>query len=251
MQDEEIRLRKRIIELSEKSYRNNMYVFTDFLSPADYTVCVQALEQEHLPYDSFGGNESCERKIIRFGSEEELGYAQPYPIVCLVVRPALAKFADTLGHRDFLGSVLNLGIDRSVIGDIFIRDNVGYILCLERIGEYLKENLTKIRHTVVRCELTLEMPEEIQPKLETVRLSLASERCDIVIAKLYHLPRGDALNLFREKKVAINGRIEENNSKNLTPEDIVSARGYGKFIYHGVRSVNKKEKLCIDVSRYI
>lgn len=248
--DEEVKLKKRILELAEKSYRNNMYVHTNFLNPAEYSICVQALEQEHLTYDSFGGNEACERKIIRFGSEEELGYEQPYPIACVIIKPALAKFAEQLGHRDYLGSILNLGIERDVIGDILIRNQVGYVLCLDSIAPFLTEHLTKIKHTSVRCEQTDVMPDEIRPVLEAQSLTVASLRCDLIIAKLYHLSRSEAVELFREKKVAVNGRIEENNSKSLNDGDVISARGYGKFVYQGVKAKNKKEKLCVNISVY-
>lgn len=59
------------------------------------------------------------------------------------------------------------------------------------------------------------------------------------------------MSLFREKKIFINGRVVENNSKSLKEGDIISARGYGKFVYLGVLGVNKKEKLRVSIDRYI
>lgn len=251
MLEEENLLRKRMTEMAEKSYRNNQYLFSGFLSPAEFSICAEALDKEHYPYGVFGGCEQAERVMIRFGNPEEFGYEEEYPVSCLVVQPNLAKFADQLGHRDFLGSILNLGIERSVIGDIIIRENTGYVLCHDKMAEYLAENLTKIKHTYVKCTVTKEMPEALEPQLENVALSVTSERCDLVIAKLYHLSRSEALELFREKKVCVNGKIEENNSRSLKEGDVISARGFGKFIYTGVKSVNKKEKLRIEVQQYI
>ena len=251
MLEEEILLKKRMVELAEKSYRNNQYLFSGFLSPAEFSVCVEALEKEHYRYEAFGGTEAAERMMLRFGNPEDFGYEEAYPMSCLVVQPNLAKFADKLGHRDFLGSILNLGIERSVIGDIIIRDNVGYILCQDKMAEFLAENLTKIKHTYVKCSVTKEMPKALEPELQVVQLSVSSERCDLVIAKLYHLSRSEALDLFREKKVCINGRIEESNSRSLKEGDVISARGFGKFIYTGVKNINKKEKLKIEVQQYV
>ena len=176
---------------------------------------------------------------------------EEFPVSCIIIEPNLAKFADRLTHRDFLGSVLNLGIERNVIGDIFIRDNTGYLICLTRMADYIAENLTKIKHTYVKCKVTQEMPEALKPVLEEHILSVSSERCDIVAAKLYQISRSEVLELFRGKKICINSRVEESNSKNLKEGDIVSVRGYGKFSYQGVQSVNKKDKLRVAVSKYI
>ncbi len=251
MHEDEVILKKRMLELANRSYRNNQFFFSGFLSPAEYSACVEVLEKEHCRYDVSGGTDAAERVMIRFGDKDEFGYEEEFPISCLVVKPALAKFADQLGHRDFLGSILNLGIERSVIGDIIIRDNVGYVLCQDKMAEYLAENLTKIKHTYVKCSITREMPEALKPKLETVQLSVTSQRCDLVIAKLYHLSRSDALDLFREKKIFVNGRVEESNSRSLKGGDVISARGFGKFIYEGVININKKDKLRIEVQQYV
>lgn len=252
MLDGEDILRKRIEEMAEKSYRNNQYMFTNFLSPAEYDVCVTVLQgHKYIKYDSFGGTDVSERVMIRFGSEEDLGYVEEFPFVCIVIEPNLAKFADDLNHRDFLGSILNLGIERNVIGDIIIKENKGYVMCLNKMADYVVDNLQKIKHTYVKCSIMEQMPQAVLPTLEDSVFSVSSERCDIIISKLYNISRNDSLNLFRGKKISINSKIEESNSRNLKEEDVVSVRGHGKFIYHGVQSVNKKEKLRISVSRYV
>lgn len=42
------------------------------------------------------------------------------------------KFADELTHRDFLGTLMGLGIKRETIGDILTDDNCGYVFCEKR-----------------------------------------------------------------------------------------------------------------------
>ena len=71
----------------------------------------------------WGGAENCERCMVRFGSPEQFGYDELFPITLLRCAPVQKKFSDTLTHRDFLGSVIGLGIDRAKIGDIVVRDN--------------------------------------------------------------------------------------------------------------------------------
>lgn len=251
MPENENLLKKRVLEMAKRSYKNSQYLFTDFLSPAELSICAEALEKNGMKYQNSGGTEMAERTVIRFGSEEELGYTEEYPISCILIEPNLAKFAEQLSHRDYLGSILNLGIERDVIGDIIIKEKTGYVICLSKMADYIAKNLVKIRHTYVKCRVTDEMPKALEPVFENCIVSVSSERCDIILAKLYHISRTEALNLFREKKVCVNGRIVESNSKNLKEGDVVSARGYGKFIYRGVLAVNKKDKFRVSVNKYV
>lgn len=252
MPEDNMILKKRVLEMADKSYRNHIYLFTPFLTPAEFSDCVEELEKNHYHnFDSDGGTAIAERKVIRFGKAEEFGYDEPYPIVCLVIEPNLAKFAETLSHRDYLGSILNLGIDRNVLGDIIIRGKTAYVICLSKIAEYISENLLKIRHTNVTCTITDKMPAALEPVLETEQLSVSSERCDMIAAKVYRISRAEILKLFHEKKVCLNSRVLENNSKQMKEGDIISVRGYGKFIYDGVQSISKKEKLRVTVRKYV
>lgn len=245
-------LKKRLKELAEKSYMQNLYCFTGFLGMAELDTFYRAqVEFSHVPYTTFGGNEGCERQMVRFGSMEMLGYEEKFPISCLHIRPLLAKFADTLTHRDFLGACMNLGIDRSTLGDIVIKENSAYLYCLETIAPYIMENLTKIKHTNVNCSVYEGEAKSLAPGLEIKEYQVASERLDAVIAKAYCLSREKSLILFREKKVFVNGRLQENNSGVPRMGDIVSVRGYGKFRYDGMSHTTKKGKCNIKVAFYV
>ena len=74
METEEL-LKKRFQELGQKCYQNNQYTFTGFLSPADLS-CFYEVERDlsYVSYTIWGGSELCERVMILFVNEEELGY---------------------------------------------------------------------------------------------------------------------------------------------------------------------------------
>lgn len=250
METEEL-LKKRFRELARKCYQNNQYAFTGFLSLADLS-CFYEIEKEvsYVPYTIWGGSENCERVMIRFGSEEELGYEEAFPIVCIEVKPLAEKFADALSHRDFLGALMNLGIERSTLGDILIVDNTGYLFCVENMAEFIIENLVKVKHTTVRSGRAKEMPALEDKDKQEIKIQISSERIDGVLAKVYKLARSEAAELFRQKRVFVNGRLCENNSQQLKNGDVVSARGYGKFAYTGQQSVSKKGKMNAGILYY-
>ena len=252
MEKEEVLFRKRLIDLAEQSYRNSQYTFTAFLTPGEQDIYYQMQrELKGVECTLFGGVEGSERQVLRFGGEESLGYDMEFPICCIEIRPSLAKFSDKLTHRDYLGALMNLGITRNTIGDIMQREKCAYLFCLDKVADFILENLTQIKHTSIKCSRLEEMPEAVQPQKESVNLVVTSVRTDVIVAKLYHLSRSQSLNLFREKKIFVNGRQMENNSGVLKEQDVVSVRGYGKFIYEGCSHETRKGNLNIKVSKYV
>ena len=244
-------LRMRMVDLAEKSYCNNQYTFTGFLSLAEQSEFYQIQREiSHVDYTMWGGMEACERQMLRFGSEEMLGYEEPFPIKCICIEPLMQKFADKFTHRDFLGALMNLGMERSMLGDILVKNNTGYVYCVETMTEFIVNHLDKVKHTHVKCSISEGIAGDGQ-KLEEKSVSVSSERIDGVIAKLYQMSRSSSLEHFRLKKVFVNGRLCENNSVALKSGDVVTVRGFGKFIYRGVSYMNKKGKLCIGVDMYI
>lgn len=245
-------LKKRLAELAEKSYRNNQYVFTNFLNMAEMNAFYEMRKEiSYIPCTAFGGTENCERLMIRFGSEELFGYEEPFPIRCIHAKPLIEKFADNFTHRDFLGAIMNLGIEREVVGDISLKGKEAYIFCTEKIADYLAENLVQVKHTSMNCRILSEVPDILKPTLEKREVTAASERIDAVLGKLCNLSRSQSILAFREKKVFVNGRQCENNSYSLKAGDVVTCRGFGKFIYQGVKYETKKGKSCVEVSVYV
>lgn len=243
-------LGKRLQELAEKSSRQSIYTYTGFLGLAEQDV-FHRMERE-LSYAHpmlFGGGEQAERVLVRFGNPEEFGYEEDFPIVLLKIEPLQPKFADALDHRDFLGALMHLGIERSTLGDIHVEKSCGYLYCLNSIAGFLTEELHRVRHTDVKCAPAAEDAPQKQEKVRQ-SLTVSSERADVVIAGLYHLSRTRSMELFREQRVFINGKLCENNSCLLKKEDAVSVRGKGKFFYDGRDRETKKGKFCVGVLVY-
>ena len=146
---------------------------------------------------------------------------------------------------------MNLGIERSVLGDIFVKDQGAYILCEGTMATYIAENLLRVKHTSMLCQVTHEMPPEILPEFQTVEVIVTSDRIDAIIAKAYQLSRSQSVELFRGKRIFINGRLYENNAGIPKAGDIVSVRGFGKFIYQGISQETKKGRYKVAIEKYI
>lgn len=240
-------LKKRFSELSSRAFSQNTYMYTDFLSAAEQSLLMST---EKSGYSFFGGYPEAERQIAVFGSEEAFGYAPAPPVTCIKASPLNRRFSDELTHRDTLGALMNLGIKREVLGDIFINDSGAYIFCLEHMADFIKKNLIKIKHTSVKCEIADALPENIGGTLEELCVIIASARLDAVIGGVFKLSRSTSASLVSSKKVFVNGRLTENTSYNLKENDTVSVRGYGKFKWQGVFGKTKKDRAKCTVMIY-
>jgi RNA-binding protein YlmH len=241
-------LQSRFLDLAEKADKGCYYTYSSFLSLADQDLLLKT--KVNTPYSLFGGYENAERKLAVFGSEEYFGYTEEAPIVCLKIEPLMQKYADKLTHRDFLGSVIGLGLERDVTGDIIIHENVGYMLCLESIADFIAENLTKVRRTDVKCTRIDAPPVETLALPEEKSFFVASERLDAVIAEIFGLSRSETQKLFGQKLIFENSRLCEKPDKTLAENTLVSVRGYGRFIYCGVEKTTKKGRLRITARVY-
>ena len=237
-------------DLSQKADRTGRFTFTDFLN-LDEQNTLNALKKELIRYDCFGGTRGCERVIARFGDPEETGYEEPFPVVCVKISPLQQKFADELTHRDILGALMSLGIERSCLGDIVLRDNVAYLFALERIAPYLCDNLTQVKHTSVSCGTTEDLPEGALFRTEEVTLNVNSLRADGVIAAAWRLSRGNAEKLFEAQKVFVDGKLLPSGATTLKEGNTVSVRGFGRFIYKTVAGNSKKGRLFITIEKYL
>ncbi len=251
MQEEQA-LRRRILDLANRCYQSGIYTFSGFLSLGDQAVFhMMEKDVSFVPWSMSGGGEDCERKMLRFGSSEMLGYEEDFPIRCLIVQPAVRKFAETLTHRDFLGALMNLGIERDVLGDIVVKDQVAYVFCENAMAVFLGEHLDQVKHTTVVCEITNECPEAAKPEFLAQELIISSGRCDAVVAKAWQLSRSQSIQLFQSKRIFVNGHQFENNSGGLKPGDVVSTRGFGKFIFDGELSETRKGRIRVRIRKYV
>ena len=237
--------KNRLIELAERSYSRGCYCFTDFLSLAEQDVLF-ALSKT-LPQTGVtlhGGHQACERQMVRFGSMEQNGYEEPFPIACLRVMPKDNRFSEPLTHRDFLGAVMHLGVRRKPSAIFLSGENTAILFSLQSIAPFLLENLLKIRHTSVRCEILPECPAALAPLLSSLAVNVASERADAVVGAVYRLSRKESANLSQRKRY-LSMREPQKSPPGFSGKAKLSRSGVWKFIYRGIQRETKKGAILL------
>ncbi len=251
---EEQILRKRFLDLANTSFTRGISLYSDFLNLNEQNIFSDLKnELPMIKYFAYGGYLDAERKILCFyGGDNKIDEKElVYPITCIKVIPLNQKFSDEFNHRDFLGAVLNLGLDRSKIGDILIIENVGYIMAHSNIADFIIDNLCKVKHTIVNCIRFDYRDFSYQPKVKEINGTVSSVRLDTILAVAFHTSRSSLSGLIEGGKVSIGGKIILSNSYSLKENDVVSVRGYGKFKYIGTSYQTKKGRYSVQILLYI
>ena len=241
---------RHLLDLCRKNRKTGLWQYSAFLTPAEQDDLLRCPEAAGYSYELAGGYENAERRILAAGSEDESGPPDP-PVSVIAVTPKSEKFAEELTHRDYLGAILGLGIERSLIGDILVRDKRAWFFCLTPAAEMLASALTQVRRTAVAAEIAPPDVPELRPRYEALRLNVASERLDAVVAAFTRLSRGQAEKLFGAEKVFVNGRAVTDKSARLRDGDMLSVRGFGKAVYDGIEHETKKNRLWVSLRKLI
>jgi len=245
MTAEEKLLKKRFSELSARASSNYYYTYSEFLTLAEQDLLIRTpLESS---YTLIGGYDAAERKLVQFGDESLCGYTEDAPACWICASPAAPKFADKLTHRDFLGSLMGLGIRREVLGDIIIDDNSAYIYCLTSIADYIISEFTQAKHTKIKVSFVTAPPDKAASLPEKSRIVISSERLDAVIAAVYRISRSESQQLFVKEHVFVNSRLITSTSYSPDMGSVISVRGHGRFIYEGIERETKKGRLSASV----
>lgn len=250
MTKEDSLLAKRFLDLSRQAGQKDIVLFSDFLNLNELNIFKQGISQLYTGYETFGGYELSERQMIAF-IPDALCYAWDYPIACLKITPANKKFAEPLSHRDVLGSLMNLGIERSKLGDILVKEDEIYVFCQEKIAAYLMDGLTRIRHTVVKCESVQPGAFSFEPKKELAEGIIASNRLDNVVACVCKTSRSQASQWIKGGKVFLDNRQVLQVSMECNPQTLISVRSVGRFRFLDSQGETRKGRLKIQYEKYL
>ncbi|MCQ2401086.1 MAG: YlmH/Sll1252 family protein [Lachnospiraceae bacterium] len=242
---------KRIKDLMRVSELRDVTKHTGFLTGVEQAEFLQTFERTEGPF-LCGGHTDPERAMAVFPASYADMDAIPSELIsCIRITPVNKKFADDLTHRDFLGALMNLQIERDCIGDILIKENTAYIYCISEMKEVITDGLTRVKHTEVNAEAVSLSECDIAPDLKEMKANVASERLDAVIAAVFKLPRAKASETISSGYVFLDGREASGNAAKLKEGMKISVRGHGKFIYDGIEAESRRGRLFVKLRLYV
>ena len=233
-------LLKRIEDLILQTERKNIPSHTAFLDGAESAEAALFLKrQKGISYLFSGGFEDAERKMLLILPDYlDAEFFIPDEYISAI---RVSHSFGELCHRDYLGSLMGLGIKRETLGDILVFPNRAYILCAPQIAGYITDNLEKIGRVGVKCEICplseIEIPE---PVFDEVSGTVASLRADALTALAFGISRTVAADMIRDGRLSLNHIELLNPSADISEDDLLSLRGFGRARLVDVGGTSKK-----------
>lgn len=241
--DEDKLFYNRLSDLARKRDDKNIPTFSKFLGIE---------EQVGLKFKNavfWGGYENAGRKLIMFLPDWAAAEDFYDCVTAVKITSSDKKVHD---HRDYLGSVLGLGLKREVIGDIAPCGDFAVMFCISEIAPFIKENLTSVAKSTVHAEILSSLDGiDIKQNYLEIKGTVASPRIDCIVSFLKNTGRSAAAELLRAGYVKLNAKEIQDTSKLVKEGDVISIRGLGKFIFDGEKGTSRKGRSIINLRKLV
>lgn len=230
----------------ETSYQR---ILTDFLDPREQQIALSILGDNSDIYKyGFHGDEEMERKRLLIVPFYETVSEDDFEVIILASSYP-SKFI-SLQHRDVLGSLMSLGIERKKTGDIFVDDDMIYMMVTKDMASYIGLNLTKIRNASVSFkQIEANVSWDRSSEWETMTNIVSSLRLDVYVKEVYRMSRNKAADYIKNDLVKVNHTNIINPAVQLIEADLISVRGFGRSKLTAINGKTKKDNTVITVKK--
>jgi RNA-binding protein YlmH len=246
---EERVLVERVLEWTDLVSERHQSRLTSFLDPREQFI-VQSIVGRNVDVDAFfyGGYEQAERKRAIIVPNYLEVSPDDFQVTLLSVEGNYKSLP--FEHRDLLGSVLGLGLKREKFGDLLLSEEKQQMIVAQEITEYVSVHLQQVSRYDVQCERIdwdhIHIEEEDWIYRDT---TVSSLRLDVILSEILPFSRAKALPLIKTGKVKVNWKVVEHVASTLEEGDILSVKGYGRFLLAKIDGQTKKQKYRVQLGR--
>lgn len=235
----------KIIDKANSCLKNYDVKCSDFLNPFEVQNAIAILNyNDDLKYTVDGGYEESERKVV-FIYPFYMEYEDIEENLRFIQIEGNFKFK-SINHKDYLGSLLNLGIKREKIGDIIIHESFCQVIVSNDICDFIVMNLEKVaRNNVKIKEISREELVYNPPNYKEISFTVSSSRLDCIISGLYNISRQESAKLINAEKVQVNYEKITSCSKEIKSGCMISVRGKGRSQIIDIGDLTKKGKIKV------
>lgn len=242
---------KRLRELALRAAHTGAAQFTRFLDPSLSDAVRAAAGAAGVRAAFCGGYPGAERAMAAFYADDAPS-PEEYPMEAVRITWN-ARFANP-GHRDLLGAVMGLGIERDATGDIALGSWRGapcaYLFAAREMAGYVAANLESAGRASVRAQIAEEAPEIAPPEGTSMRVTVQNERLDAVLAAGCRLSRSEAQRLISAGLVKLNHAVNTHADARVGEGDLISARGYGRLRIDRLLGESRRGRQVLTLFRY-
>lgn len=220
--------------------------FMPFMSERKQDLLLSELKKAYFDnYLFFGGYGDSERKMLGLFFDEPSESSFPISAIEFSFRKC-----DKLTHRDFLGSLMSLGIERETVGDILVEDGRAVVFVKTELSDYVKSQISKVGRIGVKVA-DADLSKLPQGRgFEEKTYIVSSLRLDNIVAAVCKLSREKTRTVIMADSVCVNFEETKNVSLNLKEDDVFTIRGKGKFVLKSILGTTGKGRIRISVIHY-
>lgn len=252
--DEEHLLLSHIDDLCKEANNKQYVTNSDFLTLQESSLVSKHLTKVNQTYEFVGGYDDAERLMVLIVPNDGQSFLPKREdlMTYLSIEPKSLKFGRKLNHRDYLGALMNLGIDRKVLGDLLMDGQSCTLICLKHMTEFIMKNLLQVRHAGVTITEIDSLADYLGKRsFKRISNTVASLRIDGVMKVCVRASRQDCQKLIQSGHVFVNGVEVHKGSHQIELDDIIVVRGHGKFKMVGIGNLTKKNRTFIDIDQYV
>ena len=201
----------------------------------------------------YGGYDEAERRmLVCVPRDLPINDEEAEEGLLRVLRVKLPAISRELSHRDYLGSLLGLGIERKLTGDILVRPDGADIFIVPGIEEFLLKELHRIGSVEVKTEAVtageLIIPEA---RVEFIKDSVSSIRLDSIVSSAFRISRGKAAEAIRKGLVSVDHAECVKPDAAVREGSSIVLKGKGKAVLEEAGGESRKGRIRILIKRYI
>ncbi len=248
-----------IAKLSDKlkmCKTRNKVVNTDFLNMYQERIIKKELEHiKETNYILTGGYDGAESKLLIIYPEKITGDIVKRNIENIIKAIKIELPNEQKGkytHKDYLGTIMQFGLERERIGDIVVHDDCAYIIAIQENIQYIKDSLIttkkfkKSKIEIINSNEVIAKP----PDFEELKITVNSPRLDSIVSEIGKISRNEACKLIEAELVSVNCKTETRQTKIIEQGDLLIIRKKGKFIVDEFLNINRKGKQVINIKKY-
>lgn len=241
---------RKIADKAAYVYKNYMPQATEFINPYVAELSLPLIKNYDVKFELFPSFEHGERKVFILYPD----YLDSVDVNEFIVGLRVynrSKFKK-LNHKDYLGSLMSLGIDRNKTGDIYVYDDYADIVLHNDISDYIMYNLDKIGHNKIEIE-KIKAAEVNYKEQEHIILNITSSsmRLDNIVKHITNKSRETASEMIKSGNVKINWQVEERVTAEIKEQDMISVSRYGRFKVSKLSGLTKSGKYKVEIKHYV
>jgi len=223
---------------------------TNFLDPYQQKIAMNILRRiSDVNFLTDGGYQGAERQRITLFPDFYYPDLIKSPVIILKIDGNFDF--QQVSHRDYLGSLMGLGIKREMIGDLLVLNNFAQVVVAEELKDFIMIKLDRVHQVSVNVS-EIGPDELVLPRENTKEIiaTVASMRLDAIASAGFGDSRSRIARDIKEEKVKLNWQVENNPARKIWVDDLISINGRGRVRVISENGLSHRGRIKLLLKKY-